>query len=125
MTPRTMGRRFIFPNLSQPLWIACGIATDTPLSRFGAGRALLIELAESYARLAAVAAAAFLAAFAAVEALRRRLVFGGVAGASPINSAVMMLVTNSLGPCSSKSTAVRSWSEAGKIPTPYSPCLIV
>src|SRR5713101_8634944 len=98
MTPRTMGRRFIFQNLSQPLWIACGIATDTPLSGFGAGRALLIELAENYARLAAVAAAAFLAALAAVEALRRRLVFGGVAGASPINSAVMMLVTKSLAP---------------------------
>ena len=50
---------------------------------------------------ALVAAAAFFAAFAAlaaVEALRRRLVFGGVAGASPINSAVMMLVTKSLGP---------------------------
>ena len=38
------------------------------------------------------------AAFAAIEALRRRFVFGGVAGASPISSAVMMLVTNSLGP---------------------------
>jgi ABC-type glycerol-3-phosphate transport system permease component len=50
---------------------------------------------------ALVAAAAFFAAFAAlaaVEALRRRLVFGGVAGASPISSAVMMLVTKSLGP---------------------------
>src|SRR6266851_10143082 len=50
---------------------------------------------------AVVAAAAFFAAFAAlaaVEALRRRLVFGGVAGASPISSAVMMLVTKSLGP---------------------------
>src|ERR1700722_13926390 len=46
----------------------------------------------------AAAVAAFLAAFAAVEALRRRLVFGGVAGASPINSATMMLVTNNLGP---------------------------
>src|SRR5215472_2585184 len=44
------------------------------------------------------AAAAFLAAFTAVAALRRRLVLGGVAGASPINSAVMMLVTNNFGP---------------------------
>jgi hypothetical protein len=52
----------------------------------------------TYDRLAAAAAAAFLAALAAVDALRRRLVFGGVAGASPISSAVMMLVTKSLAP---------------------------
>ena len=62
---------------------------------------------------------------AAVEALRRRLVFGGVAGASPISSAVMMLVTNSLGPWSSKSTAVRSWSDEVTIPRPYTSCLMV
>jgi hypothetical protein len=56
-----------------------------------------ICITETYER-AAAAAAAFLAAFATVEALRRRLVFGGVAGASPISSAVMMLVTKSLAP---------------------------
>src|SRR5215472_2338728 len=71
------------------------------------------------------AAAAFLAAFAAAEALRRRLVFGGVAGASPISSAVMMLVTKSFVPWSSKSTAVRSASEAVTIPKPYTSCLMV
>jgi multisubunit Na+/H+ antiporter MnhG subunit len=51
--------------------------------------------------VAAAAAATFLAAFAAfaaVDALRRLFVFGGVAGASPISSAVIMLVTNSFGP---------------------------
>ena len=50
---------------------------------------------------AAAAAATFLAAFAAlaaVDALRRLFVFGGVAGASPMSSAVIMLVTNSFGP---------------------------
>ena len=52
-------------------------------------------LLESYER---AAAAAFFAAFTAVAALRRRLVLGGVAGASPINSAVMILVTKSFGP---------------------------
>jgi hypothetical protein len=79
---------------------------DTPLRLVGEGE-LETSSAEgerNYERLAAeaavaaVAAAAFLAAFAAVEALRRRLVFGGVAGASPISSATMMLVTNNLGP---------------------------
>src|SRR5262249_43065004 len=64
------------------------------------------------------AAAAFLLAFAIEEALRRRLVLGGVAGASPMSSAVKMLVTNSLGPWSSKSIAVRSGSEAVTIPRP-------
>jgi len=53
---------------------------------------------KNYAWPAAAAFLAARAAFAAVEALRRLLVFGGVAGASPINSAVIMLVTNSLGP---------------------------
>src|SRR6476660_5124371 len=52
----------------------------------------------SYAFAAAAAFFAALAAFAAVEAFRRLLVLGGVAGASPINSAVIMLVTNSFGP---------------------------
>jgi Co/Zn/Cd efflux system component len=55
----------------------------------------------NYERLVAAAAATFfaaLAAFAAVEALRRLFVFGGVAGASPMSSAVIMLVTNSFGP---------------------------
>jgi hypothetical protein len=61
-------------------------------------RDLEFEGLGAYDRLAAAAAAAFLAALAAVEALRRRLVFGGVAGASPISSAVMMLVTKSLAP---------------------------
>ena len=51
-----------------------------------------------FALCCAAAAAACLVAFAAVDALRRRLVLGGVAGASPINSAVMMLVTKSLVP---------------------------
>jgi len=54
-----------------------------------------------YERLVAAAAATFLAAFAAlaaVDALRRLFVFGGVAGASPMSSAVIMLVTNSFGP---------------------------
>src|SRR6266852_3422556 len=81
-----------------------------------------------YERAVAAAAATFLAAlaaFAAVDALRRLLVFGGVAGASPMSSAVIMLVTNSLGPWSSKSTEVRSWSDAVTIPRPYTPCLIV
>ena len=67
-----------------------------PSTKKGAG--VYDQTNETYARLAAVAAAAFLAALAAVEALRRRFVFGGVAGASPINSAVMMLVTNNLAP---------------------------
>jgi len=67
-----------------------------PLRFLGAGVQCLSQ--KTYARLAAVAAAAFFAALAAVEALRRRLVFGGVAGASPINSAVMILVTNSFAP---------------------------
>src|SRR5229473_3465677 len=80
---------------------------------------------EDYERPAEAAAAAFLAALAVVEALRRRLVFGGVAGASPMSSAVMMLVTNNLGPWSSKSIAVRSMSEAVTIPKPYTPCLMV
>src|SRR5215831_5749029 len=80
----------------------------------------------SYERLvAAEAFSAFLAALAAAEALRRRLVFGGTAGASPMSSAVMMLVTKSLLPWSSKSTEVRSASDAVTIPSPYTSCLIV
>src|ERR1700757_4339872 len=74
---------------------------------------------------AAAAAAAFLTAFAAADALRRRLVLGGVAGASPMSSAVKILVTKSLGPWSSKSIAVRSGSEAVTIPSPYCSCLMV
>src|SRR5580700_10518093 len=75
----------------------------TPAPKLAKGNPRLLVRIEkrNYERLAAaaaVAAAAFLAAFAAVEALRRRLVFGGVAGASPISSATMMLVTNNLGP---------------------------
>src|ERR1700757_767082 len=73
----------------------------------------------------AAAAAAFLVAFAAVDALRRRLVLGGVAGASPMSSATKILVTKSLGPWSSKSIAVRSGSEAVTIPSPYCSCLMV
>lgn len=64
----------------------------------GLAQGFSIWKTETYERLAAAAAAAFLAALATVEALRRRLVLGGVAGASPINSAVMMLVTKSLAP---------------------------
>src|SRR5260370_30110733 len=74
-----------------------------------------------YERAVAAAAATFLAAlaaFAAVDALRRLLVFGGVAGASPITSALIMLVTNSFWPRSSKSTPGRSWSHAGPTPQP-------
>lgn len=74
---------------------------------------------------AAAAAAAFLTAFAAAEALRRRLVLGGVAGASPMSSAVKILVTNSLGPWSSKSIAVRSGSDAVTMPRPKISCLMV
>src|SRR5882757_513241 len=77
------------------------------------------------AYFAAAAAAAFLVALAAVDALRRRLVLGGVAGASPISSATKMLVTKSLGPWSSKSIAVRSGSEAVTMPSPYCSCLMV
>ena len=59
------------------------------------------RLGRYYERPVAAAAATFLAAlaaFAAVDALRRLLVFGGVAGASPMSSAVIMLVTKSFGP---------------------------
>src|SRR5579864_201122 len=65
------------------------------------GRGESFERQERYYERAVAAAATFfaaLAAFAAVDALRRRLVFGGVAGASPISSALIMLVTNSFGP---------------------------
>jgi hypothetical protein len=64
--------------------------------RSGTGVKSICE--ENYAWLAAAAFLAAFAAFAAVEALRRLFVFGGVAGASPINSAVIILVTKSLGP---------------------------
>src|SRR5258707_2804505 len=74
----------------------------------GQARAPKFIQERTYAVAAAAAFFAAFAAFAAVEALRRLFVFGGVAGASPINFAVMMLVTNSFGPRSSKSTAVRS-----------------
>src|SRR5205823_13566273 len=102
---------------------ACGETTkhtSAPNKRKGMP---MVNRGKAQERLAA--AAAFLAAFAAAEALRRRLVFGGVAGASPISSADMMLVTKSLGPWSSKSTDVRSASEAVTIPKPYTSCLIV
>src|SRR5215471_7521074 len=107
-------------TVSQPMGRAWGIRVRTHLSA-GVGAVMRFLAERTYER----AAAAFLAAFAAVEALRRRLVFGGVAGASPISSAVMMLVTKSLGPWSSKSTAVRSASEAVTIPKPYTSCLMV
>src|ERR1700737_1497334 len=64
-------------------------------------RGIVREAGKYYECAVAAAAATFLAAlaaFAAVDALRRLLVFGGVAGASPISSAVIMLVTNSFGP---------------------------
>jgi len=69
--------------------------TKTPAPEWH-GRQVYRE--ENYAWLAAAAFLAAFAAFAAVEALRRLFVFGGVAGASPINSAVIILVTKSLGP---------------------------
>jgi len=99
-----------------------------PCPKGGAGiRSKGREITNGYFDAEAAAATFFaaFAAFAAVEALRRRLVFGGVAGASPISSAVIMLVTNSFGPWSSKSTDVRSWSEAVTIPRPYTSCLMV
>src|SRR5262249_54505117 len=65
-----------------PFLAPCGVTS---------GRNLLV------AYFAAAAAAAFFN-FSAAAALRRRLVLGGVAGASPMSSAVNMLVTNSLGP---------------------------
>jgi len=67
-------------------------------ARAGVARASSLSARKNYAWLAAAAFLAAFAAFAAVEALRRLLVFGGVAGASPINSAVIILVTKSLGP---------------------------
>src|SRR4029077_10887031 len=88
-------------------------------------RLLGVVLRDYSAYFAAVAAAAFLVALAAVDALRRRVVLGGVAGASPMSSATKMLVTKSLGPWSSKSIAVRSGSEAVTMPSPYCSCLMV
>jgi hypothetical protein len=76
-----------------------GLRTKTPLRHRSAG--IVRKAGKYYERVVAAAAATFfaaLAAFAAVDALRRRLVFGGVAGASPISSALIMLVTNSFGP---------------------------
>src|SRR5258708_1275826 len=64
-------------------------------------RGIVREAGRYYEWAVAAAAATFfaaLAAFAAVDALRRLLVFGGVAGASPMSSAVIMLVTNRFGP---------------------------
>ena len=82
-----------------------GRTADLPVMNSGKKNACSDWLQASKTKIqkyyAVEAAAAFFAAFAAlaaVEALRRRLVFGGVAGASPISSAVMMLVTKSLGP---------------------------
>src|SRR5713101_7462548 len=72
-----------------------GKKTPAPM---GCRRAAKTKIQKYYALVAAAAFFAAFAALAAVEALRRRLVFGGVAGASPISSAVMMLVTKSLGP---------------------------
>src|SRR5690242_14329519 len=81
-------------NLSQPSARRGEKTLGIPLPRISAKEANIRGTTQE--RLAA--AAAFLAAFAAAEALRRRLVLGGVAGASPISSADMMLVTKSLGP---------------------------
>src|SRR5260370_23950220 len=80
-----------------------------------------------YERAVAAAAATFLAAlaaFAAVDALRRLLVFGGVAGASPISFPVIILVTNRFGPWSSKSTEGPSCAEAITMSMAYTFCLI-
>src|ERR1700722_4644803 len=103
--PSATTKRFIGQTLTYRKGTRIGNFEHTP-APVGEGEIRTPERAErerNYERpaaavAAAVAAAAFLAAFAAVEALRRRLVFGGVAGASPINSATMMLVTNNLGP---------------------------
>jgi hypothetical protein len=106
MIPRITAKRFITQNITTVgPFVNVGVFFDTPLRLIGEGelQTSKAERETNYARpaaavAAALAAAAFLAALAAVEALRRRLVFGGVAGASPMSSATMMLVTNNLGP---------------------------
>src|SRR5579859_6004938 len=99
MIPTRKSPRFMKLTLSQTAELWPGIQVDTPRRQIGAGtlQSSGAKRKRDYERPAA-AAAAFLAALAAVEALRRRLVFGGVAGASPISSATIMLVTNNLGP---------------------------
>src|SRR5258707_6504672 len=68
-------------------------------------RGIVRKAGKYYERAVAAAAATFfaaLAAFAAVDALRRLLGFGGLARASPMSSGVIMLVTDSFCPSSSK-----------------------
>src|SRR5580704_9819400 len=97
--------------------VNCG-RSDTPQRHFWRFFLGLIRIRRGSSATNYRAAAAFFTALATAEALRRRLVLGGVAGASPIISATKMLVTNSLGPWSSKSIAVRSRSAAVTMPSP-------
>src|SRR5258708_32507945 len=74
-------------------------------------RGIVREAGRYYEWAVAAAAATFfaaLAAFAAVDALRRLLVFGGVAGGFPVGPGVLLPGTNSLGPWSVQCTRVRS-----------------
>src|SRR5258708_24016302 len=76
-------------------------------------RGIVREAGRYYEWAVAAAAATFfaaLAAFAAVDALRRLLVFGGGARGSPTSTPCPLLFTATLGPGSSKSTQVRSLS---------------
>src|SRR5258708_35909469 len=64
-------------------------------------RGIVRKAGKYYERAVAAAAATFfaaLAAFAAVDALRRLLVFCGVAAASPVTLGGIMLVINHFGP---------------------------
>ena len=86
------------PRARLARWTTSGHLRGPEMQKRPHGRARASKLRLLHEFYERAAAAAFFAAFTAVAALRRRLVLGGVAGASPINSAVMMLVTKSFGP---------------------------
>jgi hypothetical protein len=72
----------------------------------------------SYALAAAAATAAAAAAPAFLRRPPRRDLFNGFSGASPISSAIQMLVTNFFKPWSSKSIEVRSEFDSVTTPIP-------
>src|SRR5258707_9596712 len=108
MSARFMGQTLARQNLTQSRAVHLPVLRrHTPTPR-GCGE-WFERQGRYYERLVAAAAATFLAAlaaFAAVDPLRRPLVFGSVAGASPLISAPIKLVTDNFGPSPSKSTQI-------------------